>query len=139
MPCFLTLPRDALFKPVSAKISQPSYFLVHPLLCFPKSQEWGGVLQFDFSSVLPLGMPRNPSVLHLSEFQRNKYKIPLGTIKTSGFNNAELVLLLNESLCAGIAPQSLSEVACLIFFSILLQKGRNKRMIVFVALLHPRK
>lgn len=76
-------------------------------------------------------------------FRGNKYKIPLGTIKTSGSNNAELVLSLNNSSCVCIAPQSFSEVACLIFLSILLHKGRNKSMIVFlcvlVALLHPRK
>ena len=84
------------------------------------------MLQFDFSSVLPLGMPRNPSVLHLSEFQRNKYKIPLGTIKTSGFNNAELVLLLNESLCAGIAPQSLSEVLASFSFPFFYRKVEIK-------------
>lgn len=39
-------------------------------------------------------------------FRGNKYKTPLDTIKTSGFNNAELVLSLNDSLCVGIAPQS---------------------------------
>lgn len=76
-------------------------------------------------------------------FRGNKYKIPLGTIKTSGFNNAELVLSLNDSLSVGIAPQSFSEVACLIFLSVLLQKCRSKSMIVFlcvlVAPLHPRK
>lgn len=72
-------------------------------------------------------------------FRGNKYKIPLDTIKTSGLDNAELVLSLKDSLHFAI----FSGVACLIFLSIFLQKDRNKSMIMFlcvlVALLHSRK
>lgn len=61
---------------LSAKIALPSILSVlvlveflPSLLCFLNSQEWSGVLQFDLSLVLPLGISANLMVLYVSEFQ----------------------------------------------------------------------